>query len=308
MRILPFLFCFLLSFCLSAQTQPKLKTLPWDSASVPRERLVDFTHLDLKVSFQPAFGVVDGEVLHTFKPLRKSVDSLILDGPGIRIKEMTLDGEAQRYSQRDDQIFVKFSKPLDSGNEHKLRIRYSATPRKGIYFVGWNDATNRSRKQIWTQGQGIDNRHWIPMFDNMNDKICTDIQIRMDPKYKVLSNGDLISSTALAGPGSDLVWHYRMTKPHAPYLIMLGVGDYAVEQRKSKSGVPLNLWYYPDQADRVEPTYRYSVEMFHTHGVRMRKFRCRNSCMAPWKIPPLLFMAISFMLMNALTSIRNMWV
>ena len=262
MRILPFLFCFLLSFCLSAQTQPKLKTLPWDSASVPRERLVDFTHLDLKVSFQPAFGVVDGEVLHTFKPLRKSVDSLILDGPGIRIKEMTLDGEAQRYSQRDDQIFVKFSKPLDSGNEHKLRIRYSATPRKGIYFVGWNDATNRSRKQIWTQGQGIDNRHWIPMFDNMNDKICTDIQIRMDPKYKVLSNGDLISSTALAGPGSDLVWHYRMTKPHAPYLIMLGVGDYAVEQRKSKSGVPLNLWYYPDQADRVEPTYRYSVEMF----------------------------------------------
>jgi aminopeptidase N len=242
--------------------QPKLKTLPWDSASVPRERLVDFTHLDLRVSFQPAFGIVDGEVIHTFKPLRKTVDSVILDGPGIRIKELSLDGEAQTFHVHDDQIHIRFKKPLNEGNEHKLRIRYNATPRKGIYFIGWNDGTNRARKQIWTQGQGVDNRHWIPMFDNMNDKVTTDIQVRMDAKYKVLSNGDLVSSTALGAPGSELIWHYRMTNPHAPYLIMLGIGDYAIEQRKSKSGVPLNLWYYPDQANRVKPTYRYSVEMF----------------------------------------------
>ena len=249
----------LITSVLTAQKLPKLKSLPYDSASVPRERWVDFTHLDLKVSFQAAFGVVEGEVKHDFTVLRQTLDSLELDGPEIRIKSITQNGVPLKYASRKEKITVFFDKPLLRGSNNSISIRYEASPRKGIYFVGWNDATNRCRKQIWTQGQGIDNRHWIPMFDNMNDKITTDIRVRMDKNYKVLSNGELRSSNE---NGSDKIWHYAMTKPHAPYLIMLGIGDYEIETRKSKSGVPIHLWYYPDQKEKVEPTYRYSVEMF----------------------------------------------
>jgi aminopeptidase N len=250
---------FLLALSLKAQKLPTLKSLPYDSASVPRERWVDFKHLDLKISFQPAFAVVEGEVKHDFTVLREKLDSLELDGPDIRIKSVTHNGSDLKYASRKEKIAVYFSKPLLRGTNNSITIRYEANPRKGIYFVGWNDATNRCRKQIWTQGQGIDNRHWIPMFDNMNDKITTDVRVRMDKRFKVLSNGELRSSSE---SGNDKIWHYVMNKPHAPYLIMLGIGDYEIETRKSKSGVPIQLWYYPDQKEKVEPTYRYSVEMF----------------------------------------------
>jgi aminopeptidase N len=42
-----------------------------------------------------------------------------------------------------------------------------------------------------------------------------------------------------------------MSNPHAPYLIMLGIGDYGIEKRKSKSGVEMDLYYYPDQASKT---------------------------------------------------------
>ena len=51
-----------------------------------------------------------------------------------------------------------------------------------------------------------------------------------------------------------------MGHPHSSYLVMLGIGEYGVERRRSASGVPLSLYYYPDLQDRVEPTYRYSAE------------------------------------------------
>lgn len=249
----------------SAQSQktqvkmPSFKTMPYDSASVPRERFVDFQHLLLEVSFAPEQGLVKGFVTHTFNPLRKQVDSFFVDAPGIQVSELKLDDQAVRYRQTAEEIWVYPSRTLSQGAQHTLSIRYEAKPRKGIYFIGWNDATGRARKQIWTQGQGIDNRYWIPMFDYMNDKITSEVKVLMPKPFKVLSNGVLLSSTE---QGNNQLWHYKMSHPHAPYLIMLGIGDYGIETRKSASGVAMDLWYYPDQADRVEPTYRFSKEMF----------------------------------------------
>lgn len=238
---------------------PEFKTLPYDSASIPRERFVDFQHLLLEVSFVPEQGLVKGLVNHRFSPLRKQVDSFFVDAPGIVISELQLDGQNAAWKQKKDELWIYPAKSLLHGAAHNLSIRYEARPRKGIYFIGWNDATGRSRKQIWTQGQGIDNRYWIPMFDYMNDKITSEIKVSMPKPFKVLSNGALLSKT---DQDTSQLWHYKMKHPHAPYLIMLGIGDYGIETRKSSSGVDMDLWYYPDQANRVEPTYRFSKEMF----------------------------------------------
>ena len=41
---------------------------------------------------------------------------------------------------------------------------------------------------------------------------------------------------------------------------MLGIGKYGIEKRQTKRGLPVNLYYYPEYQDRIEPTYRYSTE------------------------------------------------
>ena len=80
-----------------------------------------------------------------------------------------------------------------------------------------------------------------------------------DKTYSVLSNGQLVS--AVDNADGTKTWHYSMSHPHAPYLIMLGIGKYAVKDTHSAGGVPMHLYYYPDWADRVAPTYVHSEEM-----------------------------------------------
>ncbi|MFM6952470.1 MAG: hypothetical protein ACKOXR_04940, partial [Bacteroidota bacterium] len=68
-----------------------------------------------------------------------------------------------------------------ASHNHQIVFEYTAQPQKGIYFSGFTAANGEPlsntrdekemiRQQIWTQGQGIDNRHWIPMMDDRGDK------------------------------------------------------------------------------------------------------------------------------------------
>jgi aminopeptidase N len=216
-------------------------------------------HMKLEVSFVPKAGIVKGLVTHTFKPLQKKVDSLFLDGPGIKIIQAKLNEETIKIKTNSTGTTFYFNQSLDWNTTYNLTIKYEANPKKGIYFIGWNDKKNLSQKQIWTQGQGIDNRHWIPMYDELNDKLTTEIIVTFDKDYKVLSNGAKLKEKD--NKDGTKTWHYKMSKPHASYLVMLGIGKYDIKETKSKSGVPMQFWYYPQYKDRVEFTYKYSEDM-----------------------------------------------
>ena len=236
------------------------RTFLEDENRVPAERFVDMKHLKLEVSFEPEAGLVKGKVTHLFQPIREKVDSIILDAINMDIQSVMMGKDTLIYNYDKKYLTLYFPSSLNWKQQYSIQINYEATPKKGLYFIGWNDPLNKSRKQIWSQGQGIDNRHWIPMFDDMSDKIISEMIVKMPEKYKVLSNGKKLKEKSLKGDIKE--WHYEISHPHAPYLIMLGIGDYAIEKRKSASGVPINLYYYPDEKEKVEPTYRYSVPMF----------------------------------------------
>lgn len=239
-----------------------------------REHVLDITKMKVEVSFLPEIKQVNGKVSHSFVVLRKTVDSIFFDGPGIQILKASLNGKSLSFKTNKQGVWVYPASPLAWSQSAEITFEYTARPKKGIYFIGWNQpefsdtlALSRGlepdpfrvRRQIWTQGQGIDNRHWIPMYDDMNDKFVTETVIKFDSKYKVLSNGLLKSKTK--NKDGSLTWHYAMSKPHAGYLLMLAIGNYEVQTAKSKSGVPLQYWYYPEFKERVEPTFRHTPMM-----------------------------------------------
>lgn len=231
-----------------------------DKKLTPREHNLDYKHMKLEVDFEPKKGVVNGEVTHSFVVLQKQVDSTYIDGIDIEIKSIDLDGKEVKYKSDGKGFTIFFSEKLRWNTQHNLHIHYTCKPKKGIYFIGWNDPKNLSQKQIWTQGQGIDNRNWIPFYDEMNDKITSEIIVDFDSKYKVLSNGKKLLEKPNKKTGKTR-WHYKMNNPHAPYLVMLGIGNYNIKTVTSNSGVTIDLWYYPAHKDRVESTYKYSAEM-----------------------------------------------
>ncbi|MGZ5242698.1 MAG: M1 family aminopeptidase [Bacteroidia bacterium] len=248
-------FALLAAFTAHAQ-QDLLNCFHPDPRGRAREHNIDVINMLLEVSFEPKQSLVKGNVTHTFIPLLKTVDSIVLDAVNMRFTDVKIDGKTVRFNSNPQTITIYAASALPWQSKHTLQLIYEANPKKGIYFVGWNDTTNRSRKQIWTQGQGYDNRHWIPAFDDPSDKLITEIKVTMPGEYKVLSNGTKLAEKK--DKAGNKVWHYKMSHPHAFYLTMLGIGDYAVKQTKAKSGVPVASWYYPDQPEKLEPTYRYT--------------------------------------------------
>ena len=255
-------FLFSIVSILNSNLKAQLNTTCYikDQLSTPREHNVDFQKMRLEVSFEPKQGLVKGKVTHFFTPLRDAVDSIFLDGTDIRVSQATLNGADVKFKTIEQGIVIYPNKKLTWDEKDSLTITYEANPKKGIYFIGWNDPKNLSRKQIWTQGQQYDNRHWFPAHDLANDKLITEVIVTFDSEYKVLSNGDKIRETK--NSDNTTTWQYRITNPHASYLLMLGIGKYEIEEQISSSGIPMHLYYYPENKERVEPTYRYSKKIF----------------------------------------------
>lgn len=243
---------------LFAQSSPQESLITrYELPSTERDREVDFEHIRIEVRFQPPDKRVLGKVTYVFTPIRTHVDSIVFDA--VRIKAHRVEGSSGLFRFRStDSLLIVYGSWWYNQRD-SLSIQYECTPRRGLYFPGWDDPTNRKRKQIWTQGQPFDTRHWVPIYDYPNDKAITELIITADSSFRVLSNG-VLRSVELDSDGTK-TWHYSMTKPHATYLIMLAVGNYGVVERRTQSGVPLYLWYYADHPEWAEPTYRYSVEM-----------------------------------------------
>ncbi|MFY8020953.1 MAG: M1 family metallopeptidase [Bacteroidia bacterium] len=244
--------------------QSQVKSYLKDPGSY-REHNLDIKHLKLEVKFDTRIGKVFGKVSHEFTALQERIDSVFFDAPNIDIKKSTLNGQDLPFKVNKTGVWVYPQKPLAWEQSGIIYFEYECLPKRGIYFIGWNEKPApvsdpfAVRKQIWTQGQGIDNRHWIPMYDDMNDKFTTETIIHFDSEYEVLSNGAFIKKQK--NKDQTTTWHYKMSKPHAGYLLMIAIGKYGIAKAKSKRGVPLNYYYYPEFADRMEPTYRHTPAM-----------------------------------------------
>jgi len=249
----------LISVVALSHSQVKTRSYLIDPELAPREKMVNFTNMRVEVSFEPEKKLVKGKVTLTFTPYRQTTDSIWLDGIRMDVKKLTLNGKETKYKVDSAGITIYPETPLVWESKDSITVTYECMPRMGLYFIGWNDPNNLSRKQIWTQGENINNRNWIPMFDDWNSKMITETIITFDKDYQVLSNGTRVS--VKENSDETKTWHYKMTHPHSPYLVMLGIGKYEIEDRKTKAGLPIHLYYYPDMKDRVATTYMYMADM-----------------------------------------------
>jgi hypothetical protein len=225
----------------------------------PAEHPIDISHLRLEVSFDPPRRTVRGRTTHIFSAIRERVDSIFFNAPGISITDARLDGREVAFRIESEGVTVYPRPPLSWDHTDSIAFTFQAQPRKGLYFIGWDDPAGKRRKQIWTQGQGVDNRYWFPSYDLPNDKFTTETIVTVDSGLSVLSNGADLGHHN--NPDGTVTWHYRMSHPHANYLVMLAIGEYAVDRRASASGVPVDCWYYPDRFGRVASTYQFAADM-----------------------------------------------
>lgn len=218
-------------------------------------QISDFIQGDIQISLDPYAKKVKGEVRYKLLVHAKT-DSILVDAKNMSFSRVLLNDRKAKFKYSKDQLILY--RRFKPGKLYELGISYTAVPKQAMYFIGWGDA-DVSNNQVWTQGQGKDHSHWVPVVDNMNDKLKLDLSIAFDPKYEVVTNGQLIEKKRL---DSLQLWSFNMEKPMSSYLMGLAIGHYNKKDISSSSGIPISLYYYPRDSSRMEPTYRYTKKIF----------------------------------------------
>lgn len=213
---------------------------------------VDFKTASANISFDVPQKKVTGTVTYEFEVFKKKPDTVYIDAKNMNFSNVRLNGKAVKWVS--SATALKLYKGFKKGS-NKLEFNYEAQPRQTMYFV--NDGPDY---QIWTQGQGKYTSHWLPSFDDVNEKVIFSISACFDEDYTVLSNGKFVKTMLL---DTCRAWYYAMEKPMSSYLVMLAVGKFRRWNMDTANGTPLEFYLRHQDTAKFEPTYRYSYQMFN---------------------------------------------
>ncbi|MCD9187338.1 MAG: M1 family metallopeptidase [Pyrinomonadaceae bacterium] len=250
-----FTFLFLL-FSISAFAQNTTKNFN-------RPRTFDAQHYILRISFDRANKTVFGDTTVQLKPLSDNFNTVQLDAVGLKFESVKLEPDNQDLSYKTDKdsVIVTLDKAYSKDDLISIRFKYSATPKKGIYFVDKKveDGETVNDAQIWTQGEAQESRHWFPSFDSPNDKATTEELITVEKGLTVIGNGEFLGKEVTAD-GKE-THHYKMPVPHSIYLTSFIAGNFA-KQTDSYKNIPLTYYVYPGRESIIPQAYGKTKDMF----------------------------------------------
>jgi len=248
---------------------PENYELPPYNASYTRRNDLLHTNLDLRFNWKKE--EVIGKAILRFQPLFYPVDEVVLDAKDFELHEVRLENapDPLKYDYDGQRITIQLDRTYRRGEEYNLFIDYTAHPSetggsaaitsdRGLFFIK-PDADNPSKPmQIWTQGETEWNSRWFPTIDKPNERTTQEVRLTVKDEYETLSNGLLISSERNAdGTRTD---HWKMDLPHAPYLFMIAVGDFAIV-RDQWEDIPVAYYVEKEFEQDARAIFPYTVEM-----------------------------------------------
>src|SRR3546814_17590793 len=83
----------------------------------------------------------------------------------------------------------------------------------------------KQKPYLFTQGEAILNRTWIPTQDSPGIRQTWEARITVPEGLTTVMSGESQSTLGATAPGNRRTFHFTMAKPVAPYLITMAIGD-----------------------------------------------------------------------------------
>jgi len=211
---------------------------------------VDFKRAFADITIDSKEKRVSGKMTYEFV-VNSSIDTIRIDAVNMGFCTLFVNNKAVEYkvTKKELQLFEGFKK-----GKNKLYFEFSANPKQTMYFTGVDKG-----QQIWTQGQGKYTSHWLPSFDDVNEKVIFNMKVTYNADFEIISNGILVNKDA----SSDYkTVSFEMQKPMSSYLVMLAIGDFLHKTETSQSGISLENYYKSIDEDKYKYTYKDSKTIF----------------------------------------------
>jgi aminopeptidase N len=219
-----------------------------DSRTYARPEIARVTHvaLDLNADFE-AHRMAGTAVLDI--QAAPGAREIVLDSMGLEIQGVTgPNGRALPFSLGTNDATRGQPLTVRIGAARRIAIRYRSGPdAEALQWLTPAQTAGKNHPYLFSQGQAILNRTWIPTQDSPGIRQTWEARITAPVALKVVMSGERLTPNGVpAGPGRR-AWRFRMTHPVPPYLIAIAAGDLAFRPLGRRTGV----WTEPSMLDRA---------------------------------------------------------
>jgi aminopeptidase N len=207
----------------------------------PHEARVTHVALDLTADFAGK-TVVGTATLDVQR--RPEARMLVLDRKGYEVEAVTdRAGRPLAYSfgAADPELGTPFQIALRPDTD-RVVVRYRSRPDAGA--LQWLTPAQTAGKRhpfLFSQGQAIENRSWIPTQDSPGIRQTWEANITVPEELTAVMSAPAPGGMPLPGQGTRS-FRFRMDKPVAPYLIAIAVGELRFQPLGPRTGV----WAEPE--------------------------------------------------------------
>ncbi len=224
----------------------------------------DQIHLDIYVIPDIAAGTVKGKARLRFASLADGLKVLRLHCKDSVITAVgDASGKALKHTLKKDVLAIDLPGPLAVGAESAVTIHYESTPKRGLLFHKPTERHPDTPLFMYSQGQGTENRRWIPCYDEPDDRLSWDVHVTVPAELQTVSNGLLAKSTPL--DDGRRIDHWKFAQRSPTYLISLIVGKLETITKKH-GGVQLDYSAVPGHRAELEASLRETPNMLDFFG------------------------------------------
>jgi aminopeptidase N len=271
----------LIFFLLIILTPQKFFPQSDDSLLNASNRNYDQKNIKLELSFNFDDESVNGIETITFIPLENDFNQLILHAKTMKINEVELNDALLKFHQDGKYLFIDLNKNFDKNQLITLIIKYKANPTNGMFFFKPTKETPQIPYQIWTQGEGENNRYWYPAYDLPDDRLTTEIAATVPDSMNAISNG-IISSISQNVKDKTVTYEWKMEQPHVNYLTSLVIGDYKTVKENIR-GVELDYNIPTRIAKQLGVDINDLADLDYGHSPEMMNFYSNYIAPYPYK-------------------------
>lgn len=209
-----------------------------DVLTYARPEIARVTHVDLDLVADFASRTMRGTATLDILA-RPDAREIVLDDKGLVIARIT-DGAGKplKWTVGAEDPYKGAPLTVAIGNARRIVITYSSRP--DARALGWlpPELTAGKRKPyLFSQGQAINNRSWIPTQDSPGIRQSWSASITVPADLVAVMSGERLTPEGEAAGEGLRRYRFRMDRNVPPYLIALAVGDIGFRAVDGRTGV-----------------------------------------------------------------------
>jgi leukotriene-A4 hydrolase len=200
------------------------------SYAQPNEAVITHLNLDIDVNFETE--VISGSASYAID--NNNASQIILDAKNLVIEKVQADGKDTGFSlgTYDESL----GQPLNikiNGSTKNITVFYQTTDKtEAVQWLNPQQTADKTQPFLFTQGQAILTRTWIPIQDSPQIRITYDATVRVPKELMAVMSAE---NPKVKSPNGE--YHFKMVQKIPPYLMALAVGDIAYKAVSNRTGV-----------------------------------------------------------------------